>query len=166
MSAKVVVPDSIISSAASLVPARTNSGETVFDFGREDVVVQPLHQRQVVGQSAIEHHRRVRVGVDQPRQHDLTGGIDRLAPAKLLRDGGGRVHGRDVRAVDRDRTGFNDPACCVNGDDGSARDHQVHFAQTSLSGHDNHHRQGDGGHGGEPGAHKGILVVFQPCPFT
>ena len=29
MSAKVVVPDSIISSAASRVPARTNSGETV-----------------------------------------------------------------------------------------------------------------------------------------
>ena len=29
MSAKVVVPDSIISSAASRVPARTNSGDTV-----------------------------------------------------------------------------------------------------------------------------------------
>jgi len=30
MSANVVVPDWIISSAASLVPVRTNSGDTVF----------------------------------------------------------------------------------------------------------------------------------------
>ena len=80
MSAKVVVPDSIISSAASRVPTRTNSGDTVLASAGKDVLLQPVHQRQVVGQPAEHHHRRVRVGVDQPGQHDLVARVDRLAP--------------------------------------------------------------------------------------
>ncbi|MNP20856.1 hypothetical protein D3C76_1134500 [compost metagenome] len=35
-------------------------------FGRPDVLFQPGHQRQVVGQAAEQGHRRVAVGVDQP----------------------------------------------------------------------------------------------------
>ncbi|CRR41992.1 hypothetical protein PAERUG_E16_London_17_VIM_2_04_14_05327 [Pseudomonas aeruginosa] len=35
-------------------------------FGRPDVLLQPGHQWQVVGESAKQAHRRVAVGVDQP----------------------------------------------------------------------------------------------------
>ena len=40
-------------------------------LGREDVLRQPVHQRQVVGQAAVQHHRRVRVRVDEAGQDDL-----------------------------------------------------------------------------------------------
>ncbi len=36
-------------------------------FRGKDVLRQPFHQPHVVGQPAVQHHRRVRVGVDQPR---------------------------------------------------------------------------------------------------
>ncbi len=36
-------------------------------FGGKDVLLEPLHQRQIVGEPAVEHHRRVRVRVDQAR---------------------------------------------------------------------------------------------------
>ena len=78
MSVKVVVPDWIISSAASRVPARTNSGDTVFAFRREDVLLEPLHQREVVSEAAIQHHRRVRVRVDQAGEDDLPAGVERF----------------------------------------------------------------------------------------
>jgi len=35
-------------------------------FGGPDVMLQPVHQRAVVGQAAQQAHRRVGVGVDQP----------------------------------------------------------------------------------------------------
>ena len=54
-------------------------------FGREDVLLQPVHQRQVVGEPAIHHHRRVRVGVDQPGQDDLVARVDRLGRADTSR---------------------------------------------------------------------------------
>ncbi|MCY1415126.1 hypothetical protein D9M71_305950 [compost metagenome] len=36
-------------------------------FGRPDVLFEPGHQRQVIGQAAEQGHRRMAVGVDQPR---------------------------------------------------------------------------------------------------
>ncbi len=42
-----------------------------FAFGRPDMVLQPGHQRQVVGQAAKQGHRRVTVGVAQPGLHGI-----------------------------------------------------------------------------------------------
>ena len=70
-------PDSIISSAASRVPAAHELRRHRLRLGRKDVLLQPVHQRQVVGEAAIQDHRRVRVRVDQAGHDDLPGGVDR-----------------------------------------------------------------------------------------
>ena len=72
-------------------------------LGREDVLLQPVHQVEVAAQPAEQHHRRVPVGVDQPGQHDLAGAVDGLARLEGGGDGRRRVHADDVGAVDRHR---------------------------------------------------------------
>ena len=134
MSTKVVVPDSIISSAARRVPARTNSGETVLASAGKDVLVQPVHQREVVRQPAVQRHRRVGVGVDQARQDQLAGRVDGVGAAELLGDGLGRVHANDVGAVDGHRAVGDHPARGIHRDDGAAGDEQRHLTRRSLSG--------------------------------
>ena len=52
-------------------PDAHHRGRHGLGFRGEDVFLQPLHQREVVGQTAIHDHRRVRVGIDQPGQDDL-----------------------------------------------------------------------------------------------
>jgi hypothetical protein len=45
-------------------------------LGRPDVLLQPGHQRQVVGEPAQQRHRRVGVRIDQTRQQGVLGEID------------------------------------------------------------------------------------------
>jgi hypothetical protein len=48
----------------------------VLRLGRPDVLLQPLHQGQVVGEAAQQRHRRVRVQIDESRdQHMLLQGL-------------------------------------------------------------------------------------------
>ena len=102
MSAKVVVPDSIISSAASRVPARTNSGDTVFaSAGKMYFCSQSISARSSA-RPRIQHHRRVRVRVDQPGHDDLAGASIVSRPRNCARDRVRRVDGDDVGAVDGD----------------------------------------------------------------
>ena len=100
-------------------------GRDGLGLGRKDVLVQPVHQGQVVRQPAVEHHRRVGVGVDQARQHHLAGGVDRLGAAELLGDGLGRVHRHDVGAVDRHGAVRDHAARGVHRDDGAAGDERA-----------------------------------------
>ena len=72
----------------------------------------------------------------------------------------------DVRAVDRDGAVLDDAARGIDRDDGTSGHDQINVPRRILSRQSNHRDEGDGGHGGEPGAHRAILVVFQPCPFT
>ena len=87
-------------------------------------------------------------------------------PLKLFGDRRSGVDGGDVRAVDRDGAVLDDAARGIDRDDGTSGDDQVNVPRRILSRQSNHRDEGDGGHGGEPGAHRAILVVFQPCPFT
>ena len=41
--------------------------------------LQPVHERQIVGQSAHQGHRRVGVQVDQARDQDVIGQVHMLA---------------------------------------------------------------------------------------
>ena len=45
-------------------------------FGRPDVMLQPRHQRQIVGQAAHQRHRIVRVRVDEPGDQRVRRKID------------------------------------------------------------------------------------------
>jgi hypothetical protein len=47
-------------------------------LGGKNVVVEPVHQRQVVGQAPEQGHGGVGVGVDQAGHDDAAGGVDRL----------------------------------------------------------------------------------------
>ena len=65
MSAKVVVPPFSISTEESRVPPVDEIGGHEGRFGREDVVVQPGHQREIVGKAAQQGHGGVAVRVDE-----------------------------------------------------------------------------------------------------
>ncbi len=61
-------------------------------FRRPDVLVEPLHQGQIVGQAAHQGHGRMRVQVDQPghenveRQiHRCSGGVELARPGRTAR---------------------------------------------------------------------------------
>ncbi len=45
----------------------------VLGFGRPDVLSEPLHQRQIVGQAAHQRHGRMRVQIDQARDQCVRG---------------------------------------------------------------------------------------------
>ncbi len=80
----------------------------------EDVVVQPVHQRQVVREPSVEDHRRVRVRIYQPGHHHLSSGINRVAGPELPTDRVHRVDGDNVRAVDGDAAAADHAAGAVH----------------------------------------------------
>ncbi len=47
-------------------------------FGRPDVVIQPIHQRQIVGQAAQQRHGGVGVGVDETGDQRMFAALDDL----------------------------------------------------------------------------------------
>ena len=105
MSTYVVVPERIISSAASRVPVRTNAGDTVLASAGKDVFLQPVHQREVVGQAAIQDHRRVRVRVDQAGHDDAAARVDGVARLEVARRSrSARPTPTIVLPADRDRS--------------------------------------------------------------
>ncbi len=83
-------------------------------LGRPDMVLQPVHQRQVVGQPAQQAHRRMRVRVDQARRHGVMRQFQYLArleclPRELRRqhlDDAPAVHGQGV-LFEHHAGGFN-----------------------------------------------------------
>ncbi len=91
-------------------------------FGREDVVLQPVHERQIVREPAEHHHRRVRVRVDQPWHDHGARGVDRIAPRVPRCDGIARIHRDDVAAVDRHRALLDHAVRPIDRDYDSVRD--------------------------------------------
>jgi hypothetical protein len=94
-------------------------------LGRPDVLLQPHHQRQVVGQPAQQGHGVVRVGVDQARDqrvlgqaHGFAGGVS----GARLRDG---QHGDNAVAAHRHRVVFQHHGVRFDRDDPAGFDQQV-----------------------------------------
>ena len=79
-------------------------------LGREDVFLQPVHQREIVGQAAIEHHRRVGMRVDEPRHDDVAARVDGVGGTIGPGDGRRAVDRDDVAAVDGHRRRRRGPA--------------------------------------------------------
>ncbi len=130
-------------------------------LGREDVLLQPLGQRQVVGQAAVQHHRCVCVGVDQTRQDDLSAGIQRVAAAKP----GGQVRGRpdsdDIASVDGHRPVLNDLARRVHRDHDAVGHEERHGARTRLREQHGDQRRGDARGNQQTHSHRAIVPS---CP--
>ena len=62
---------------------------------RPDIVVEPRHQRDVVGIAALEGHGRVAMGVHQPRHHEFAPAVD------LPESGMRRAERRSIRLRSR-----------------------------------------------------------------
>ena len=103
---------------ARAVEDEVRRGETA--FARPDVLLEPHRQRHVVGDAAEQRHRRVRVGVDEPRdqrvpgQRDVlarrVGGIGRRRRQQTRRCARRRRRARDRRARPPVRPGRIHPA--------------------------------------------------------
>ena len=108
----------------------------------KDVFLQPVHQREVVGQPAVHHHRRVGVGVDEAREDDLIARVDRLGGLILRRDRRRRIDVDDVGAVDGESAGRKNPMRGVLRDHGPAADDQRHPPPGRLRRDDDQRRHG------------------------
>ena len=94
-------------------------------LGREYDILEPLLQRQVVGQTAKKGHREVGVGVDQPGQDDPSAGVD--GPF-CIREQPVAGHGPDARdpvGRDTDQAVFDDFELIVDRDNRAVGDGNV-----------------------------------------
>ena len=97
-----------------------------FRLGRPDVLLQPAHQRQVVGDAAQQRHRVVRVRVDQAGdQRVLVDATTRFARREARARVGDRQQRDDAIAVDRDGVVFEHHAVRLDRDDPAGFDQQV-----------------------------------------
>ena len=103
MSAKQVTPERIISAQRELRAEPDELGADELALDRHHVAHQPDVEPQVVGESAQQRHRHVRVRVDEPRHDDAAAAVDRL----------GRLVGRGVRSDGDDRVAGNRHAARV-----------------------------------------------------
>ena len=78
MSAKQVVPDRIISAHASCGAERDEIRADELALDRHHVAHEPDVEAQVVGQTAQQRHRRMRVGVDEAGHDDAPAAVDAL----------------------------------------------------------------------------------------
>ena len=93
-------------------------------FGRENMVLEPVHQRQVVGHAAKTGHGRMGMGVDQPGQDDAAFGIQ----GSRGRPGGGFRHGTgggDLGSVDGQVSGVEFTALGIHGQEPGIDDQDV-----------------------------------------
>ena len=135
-------------------------------FGREDVLVQPLAEREVIGKPAEQHHGCVGVRVDETRQHDLARAVDGVAASELLGDVVGGIDGDNVGAIDRDRAVGNHAVARIHGHDRATREDERHLARGVLGRHPGDGQEQACGKGKNPDSHRGILVLFHPWLFT
>ena len=91
-----------------------------FSFSRPNVLVQPAHQWQVVGQTTHQGHRVVRVRVHEAGDQHMLGQLDALVRRETRLCLGDRKHGDDAAVIDRNGMVFehdsvrlyrNEPAC-------------------------------------------------------
>ncbi|MNR20783.1 hypothetical protein D3C85_1376460 [compost metagenome] len=91
----------------------------MFALCRPDVVLQPVHQRLVVGHAAQQGHRRVAVQVDKARHQHVVVEVQVFAGADAG-DFGRRQNGNNAAIADRQRVVVkndtilfycNNPAC-------------------------------------------------------
>jgi len=90
-------------------------------------LVEPGHNVDVVADPLREILVGMVVTIDQPRQHELSGGVDHMRGAMLRQHLVRRTDGNDVTALDRDRAVTVDPALGVDGYDVAIANDQIGY---------------------------------------
>ncbi len=85
-----------------------------FGFGRPDVVFQPGHQRQIIGQATEQRHSRVTVGVDQAGAEQDTGQFAHFSGVTLQRFAA-RADKHDATVADAQAMLLEHNACGFDG---------------------------------------------------
>ncbi len=125
-------------------------GRDRLGLGGKDVLLQPVHEREIVREPAVQDHRGVRVRVDEAGHDGLAGGVNRLRRSKPGRNRVGGIDGDDVAAVHRDRPGRQDTAGRIDGDDDPAGDDERDGPARDLGRKQcggGQHRRGNAQHG-------------------
>ncbi len=99
----------------------------VASFGGENVFLEPVVEREVVGDSAEQAHRGVRVAVDQAGENEGAARVDDFCGVELRFDFGPRTHRNDRIASNGNGAVFDDPLLGVHCDDGAAGDENIGF---------------------------------------
>ncbi len=87
--------------------------------------MQPLHQRQVVGQTAKQGHGGVAVAIDQPRHDQTATGINGPRGPQGGGQAGHRADGVDGGVVDGDKAVAQGLSLARGGQDQAVGDQQV-----------------------------------------
>jgi hypothetical protein len=101
-------------------------------LGRPDMILQPLHQRQIVGEAAQQGHRRVRVQIHQPRQQHVLRQVLALARHETAADLGLRHDGNDASSIDDDGMPVEHRSRWLDGNDPARLDHQIDYRQARV----------------------------------
>jgi hypothetical protein len=102
-------------------------------FGRKNVLLQPVHQREIVGEAPEQHHRRMRVRVDQPWHDHAAAGVEGVGRGVGCGDRVRPIHGDNVASIDRDCAAVDDAARRVFGDDGPVREQEGNAARLTRN---------------------------------
>jgi len=94
-------------------------------FHGENMMMEPVHERQVVRQAPEADHRQMRMRVDQPRQDQAAAGVD----DPVGRERAVCVHEGDAAAGYADGSIFNDVHPGGHGHQGAAGDGQIKMAR-------------------------------------
>src|SRR4029077_13593708 len=96
-------------------------------FGGKNVLVEPLVEREIVGDTAEEAHSGVSVAIDQARHDDGGVRVDYLWRLVLRLDLDRFSNRRDGIAANCNGTVIDDATLRVHGDDGAVDDKKVCF---------------------------------------
>ena len=95
----------------------------------EDVAGEPFHEAEVVRHPPEHDHGRMRVGVDEPGDHEPAVGVEHFAPPVGSLDLRPWPHGHDAAAVRGQRALRDHAAPGVHGHDRPVADDEVHRAR-------------------------------------
>jgi len=110
--------------------ARAPSDELLGDvarFGGEDVLLEPVLKRQIIGNAPEENHGGVAVRVDQAGQDQLAAGQNAPCRRVPCRNLDTRANRQDLVAADCNGAILKDAEAGVHRHDGAAGDQQVHL---------------------------------------
>src|SRR4029077_16821124 len=97
----------------------------VLGFGRENIVLEPDVEGDVVLEAAQESHGNVSVAIDETGEHEMARCIDASRRCVLGFDLGATAHLHDRVALYGNRAVFKDAALGIHCHHGAANNHQV-----------------------------------------
>jgi hypothetical protein len=111
---------------AELAAAAHGVGMDEASLRRPHVALEPGVERKVVGETAKQRHRDVGMAVDQPRDDEIAGGVDRLRRAVRRGDVRPRANCHERAVANRECAVRKDRPPRIHGDHNAAEHEHVY----------------------------------------